>query len=399
MHIFSLFPNISQIKNQCGKKLFSLFELLISIGVFQGLVSSITLIRKTYGSKQANILLALFLMSFSAICLKTIIYSAGLDLIYPSLSHIPLAFETLLPAIAYLYCISITRAAFSFSLFQLLHILPFMFFMFYGIYVYINTMSIENEYAINNFLVENHYFLIKEIEDYLTVVLIILYISLSNWEVKKFQSHANNLISDNGHAIFLWVRRLQILMTILVVFLVINMTLDRAILLKQDSNLHWQLYFLYLSAVIYFIGYSSPHLAFDLKLEEPKNPIEYSGDAQARDEELQKLANEISVQIHNGQLYLDPELSLHGLASRIGMKPNIVSHVINRQFGMSFRDYINQHRIDFAKQQLLSNEKSASILSLAFDSGFNSEASFYRIFKKHVGMTPTQYVKSNQSTK
>ncbi|MBT8190072.1 MAG: helix-turn-helix domain-containing protein [Bacteroidia bacterium] len=35
-----------------------------------------------------------------------------------------------------------------------------------------------------------------------------------------------------------------------------------------------------------------------------------------------------------------------------------------------------------------------SILGIALDSGFNSKASFNRVFKKKAGMTPSQYLKS-----
>ncbi|NVJ61116.1 MAG: AraC family transcriptional regulator [Gammaproteobacteria bacterium] len=51
-----------------------------------------------------------------------------------------------------------------------------------------------------------------------------------------------------------------------------------------------------------------------------------------------------------------------------------------------------------AKELLIANQdQNISILSQALECGFNSEASFYRIFKKHTGQSPTQYVKSSIS--
>ena len=57
-----------------------------------------------------------------------------------------------------------------------------------------------------------------------------------------------------------------------------------------------------------------------------------------------------------------------------------------------FFDFINEYRLDEVKQALTDPAKQhLKILAIAFDAGFNSKTSFNTIFKKHTGMTPSEY--------
>jgi len=92
------------------------------------------------------------------------------------------------------------------------------------------------------------------------------------------------------------------------------------------------------------------------------------------------------------QAYLRPDLTLPRLAEAVDCSVNHLSQVINAGIGMSFFDYLNQHRIQHAKTLLedLDDENNA-ILNIAFAVGFNSNSAFYAAFKKCVGQTPAQY--------
>ena len=89
---------------------------------------------------------------------------------------------------------------------------------------------------------------------------------------------------------------------------------------------------------------------------------------------------------------LRPDLTLPKLAQKVGCSGNHLSQVINSEFGTSFFEYLNQYRIDYAKELLSRNNgHSSSILNIAFTVGFNSNSAFYSAFKKRVGITPAQY--------
>lgn len=93
--------------------------------------------------------------------------------------------------------------------------------------------------------------------------------------------------------------------------------------------------------------------------------------------------------------YLDPKLTLSGLANQLEMSPNQLSQIINQQEAVNFHDFVNRFRVDEFIGRATSNN-SFSLLAHALDSGFNSKSSFNSIFKKHKGMTPSHFLKSER---
>jgi len=101
------------------------------------------------------------------------------------------------------------------------------------------------------------------------------------------------------------------------------------------------------------------------------------------------LADRIMHQLNDGRWYLEPRLSIRDVAVRMGTNESYVSRALNRQTGQSFNRIINGLRVDYAKRQLLN--ASDSVLTVAMDSGFNSKATFNRVFRELSGQTPTQF--------
>ena len=96
------------------------------------------------------------------------------------------------------------------------------------------------------------------------------------------------------------------------------------------------------------------------------------------------------------QVFLRSDLTLPKLAWIVGCSVNHLSQVINSGFGISFFDYLNQHRIEHARGLLTElNGQSNAILNIAFTVGFNSNSAFYAAFKKCVAQTPAQYRRAN----
>lgn len=88
------------------------------------------------------------------------------------------------------------------------------------------------------------------------------------------------------------------------------------------------------------------------------------------------------------KLYLYPNLKVSDLARLLNSNRNYIYNAINVEMGISFSDYINSQRIDYASQLLEANPK-LSINDVMFKSGFTSASAFYRNFKKFKGITPT----------
>jgi AraC-like DNA-binding protein len=96
--------------------------------------------------------------------------------------------------------------------------------------------------------------------------------------------------------------------------------------------------------------------------------------------------------------YLDPELKAERLAEAVGISKKHLSQVINQQFTMNFKNFINKYRVEEAKKKLLDpKEQDFVLMKIALDVGFNSKSVFNEAFKKFTGMSPSEYRKSNAS--
>ncbi len=92
------------------------------------------------------------------------------------------------------------------------------------------------------------------------------------------------------------------------------------------------------------------------------------------------------------KVYQEITYSRTDLARECGVSESVMSRIINSYFKKSFPQLMNEHRIRDAKQLLL--ETDASVHVIAGDVGFNSLASFNRVFKKMTGNTPSDYRKT-----
>jgi len=91
--------------------------------------------------------------------------------------------------------------------------------------------------------------------------------------------------------------------------------------------------------------------------------------------------------------YLDPKLSLNRLAEISKLPTAKLSQVINSSSKQNFFEFVNSYRVDEVKERLhIADLNTYSILGIAEECGFNSKASFNRIFKKHTAMTPSQFI-------
>lgn len=109
-------------------------------------------------------------------------------------------------------------------------------------------------------------------------------------------------------------------------------------------------------------------------------------------EQMLEYKNRLEQIMQTQKLFLKPDLTLPKLAQAVDCSVNHLSQVINAGFGMSFFDYLNQYRIEQAKELLKWHDgQCAAILNVAFAVGFNSNSAFYAAFKKRVGRTPAQY--------
>ncbi|MES2825715.1 MAG: helix-turn-helix transcriptional regulator [Pseudomonadota bacterium] len=88
--------------------------------------------------------------------------------------------------------------------------------------------------------------------------------------------------------------------------------------------------------------------------------------------------------------YCQPRLTLNQLSDLSGMSTRDISRSINLVAGVSFNDYVNQHRIEQIKCAMQVDDRS-NLTDLAFAAGFSSKATFNQSFKRATGMTPSEF--------
>ena len=93
--------------------------------------------------------------------------------------------------------------------------------------------------------------------------------------------------------------------------------------------------------------------------------------------------------------YLNPTISLRDLANQVEIHPNQLSWLLNEYIGKKFNEFINHYRVEHFKELAKKPENAhISIIGLAYESDFNSKTVFNTFFKKEMGITPLEYLKS-----
>jgi len=84
--------------------------------------------------------------------------------------------------------------------------------------------------------------------------------------------------------------------------------------------------------------------------------------------------------------------SLNQLAQVAGAHPSHVAREFRRAYGMTIGEYMRKLRVESVAQQLAQRSKNtASLADMALDAGFSSQAHMSAVFKRVIGMTPSEY--------
>ncbi|MXV51932.1 helix-turn-helix domain-containing protein [Pedobacter sp. HMF7647] len=91
-------------------------------------------------------------------------------------------------------------------------------------------------------------------------------------------------------------------------------------------------------------------------------------------------------------LYKDAELTLNTLAVKLLVHPHELSRIINAGLEKNFNDFVNEFRVREVTRKMRDPAYDRfTLLGIAYESGFNSERTFHRVFKEITGKTPLEY--------
>ena len=90
-----------------------------------------------------------------------------------------------------------------------------------------------------------------------------------------------------------------------------------------------------------------------------------------------------------GKGYTDSNLSLTSVAQEVAKNEKSVSKFLQDEYGLSFKQYLNNIRLEEAKRLIGINE--LSLKEIAYMVGYGSSNHFTRVFKQYLNVTPTEY--------
>jgi AraC-like DNA-binding protein len=253
------------------------------------------------------------------------------------------------------------------------------------------------------------------IMNWLLVVQAMLYLGATLLLLRRYQEALCDMFSNTDRIRLDWLRSITLIVLAgWISFLVEN------ILLATD--MHTQEYFGFsglLGAVFVYVmgylGFAGAGIFSDPEVDTPLRELasrseERSGvpDAAPRrygksglsEERANDIMRQLLELMDSEHPYRDSGITLPRLAELLGVSAHNLSEVINTLSGMNFFDFVNSYRVKQVQRDLLDAEKQQyKVLSLAFDAGFNSKTSFNSIFRKHTGMTPTEWRTSRLDAK
>lgn len=92
------------------------------------------------------------------------------------------------------------------------------------------------------------------------------------------------------------------------------------------------------------------------------------------------------------------DYDIHQMATALGYSKSFLQKTIRQQQDLSFRDFLNEYRIEAAKKKLADPQSQHyTIQAISEEVGFGSLATFYRLFKKHEGITPKTFIEIHKN--
>lgn len=124
------------------------------------------------------------------------------------------------------------------------------------------------------------------------------------------------------------------------------------------------------------------------KAVQPGHPVHKTGTKEERF--IHQLLKHM--QVHKP--YLSPEITVARLSKELDVTPEYLSKAINSHLNQNFFDFINRHRINEFKERCRDDyNKQLTLIGIAYECGFNSKATFNRVFKNLAGETPGEYAR------
>ena len=380
---------------------FNLYSTPLLILVLQGVIFAFLLFAKFWNTnKMAYLFFGILLL---VIAYHQIAYTIGFMGWYDTyqntkINYALFSLDLAIGPLIYLFVRNTLVAPFQMKREDLWHFLPIAFIIVYRIAIFLHDRS-QADWATGyegEWLREVHVEYLAPILSHLEYSSQLLYLAFTIQLFWRHRKQIQEYFSNTFSLELNWMRNFIMIYCILFVVGYFFDAID-AYVFELDYVHRWwnhllsSIVIVYLGIRAYMINLDQLHQKLSVGYEVDLKQIELPANAFAKEKDvIQKLFSE-------NHLYLNPELTLKDLAEEAGMSMHQTSEVINSALGINFKELVNQFRVEEVKQRLSSGEfDHLSLVAIAMDSGFNSKATFNRVFKQQTGISPSEYRANHQ---
>ncbi|WP_339335788.1 MULTISPECIES: helix-turn-helix domain-containing protein [unclassified Croceitalea] len=378
---------------------FNIYSTPLLVLVVQGLLLCFLLYSRFVKNKRIpDVLLACILL---IMCYHRTTYTIGFMGWYDTfrntkINYYLVSMEMLTAPLIYFYVKSVVTPGFKFVKTHLLHALPWvLFFMLKLVILIYDAQQLEFAEVQNGYLVVNFQWpYLNPLVTVISSAQMLLYLAFSFQLFYTYKHNIQQFFSNTFKKELNWIRNFLFIYSFIFVYGLIQILVDE-IIVEMSWTQKWWIQFFSALALLYFgvKGYFTDfNFLKDFEVAKNKPQTKRS---EVLDEGITKGKENVNALFKKDKVYLDPELNLAQLSKKLGVPRSEASEIINLGFGVNFNDFVNQFRISEFKQRLQGGaHKQFSLVGLAFECGFNSKATFNRVFKKEVKLTPTEYLES-----
>lgn len=366
---------------------FSVYSSPLLFGFVQAWIYALLLwIRSLREGRLSEALLGAILVALAFEIWLYMLGFGGIAILWRELDFFPRDLGFLLPPLVYFYLRAQSDGTFRFGWNHLWHALPFSLYFFYHLLVFAQGPAFVRYWQ-----TAVHYAGVDDLEFVVSTIQKIGYLYASFRLYRRYLTWIGTQFSDLEPVRLRWFRNLLLALTC-----ALTIDLSFALVGRWVTLSYWDNWWSSLTGVvlIYYVsigGYAQTRVASTLRFDPHKEDsatAERRLTTEARSTELTVLLDYMATE----RPYLEPNLSVTELARRLHVSPPALSHLINSGTGGNFNYFVNRYRVEEFKRRVADGEnRHLSLIALAYDCGFNSKATFNRVFKQQTGQTPKAY--------
>ena len=374
---------------------------ILIIGVFEGLFLAALLFTKKRRTVSDTILASFFMLFGLNIFLSYVeAYNRQNGFPYPMFIFTAAPLLLLHGPFLWLYIKSLTDQYFKLKPIYLINLLPFAAMVTqHALYVYVLPTEQKIEYILAESFKDSFsypFFLI------LIALSPIFYFSLGLRLIKGYKRKIEGFFSQTAGIDLKWLNIIVGSWILLSVLINSIFVIDLIVPIAPFGIMQF-FSFIFAAVYVIFIGFYGLRQeniflsnSINLNLETAiSNPI--NGNSKPLQENEKVFIQILLKHMVEQKPYLQPDITLKGLSDELKVSSEFLSEIINADLNKNFFDFINHYRIEEFKGQCRNDKnKHLNIIGLAFNCGFNSKATFNRVFKKATGLTPSEYINGSR---